>query len=492
LIQRQAELASVVEAIAGLTQRTEALGQAIKALAEERALLETEESGLAAEVRKRTAAESEARDWAKSIEHELGRTRRDAARLTSERASLMTQEFDLGPPVDIEAAQAARDAAWAEHSGHVLDREAVKERLHAAREALFEAQSTVAERQRRLVSVRALEASRQVRFKEIGPQRRRLAEELSKAKLETEELERTLGSLAAQIEEANSERRLAVQESQFSRHREAAARQAADAQRRRLHEAELKAARAEGRRAAALGRLLEDYGLSEAEAMGTAPSEPSPQASQRAASLRREIKAMGEVNLGAVAAYEGLMGRIGELSGQRKDVLAAARDIEAGIRELDLLTRQRFDETFEQVRAHFSQVFHRLFGGGEASLDLVDGEGFLDAGIEIQVTVPGKKRQRLELLSGGERALSAIAFLFALLRSRPSPIVILDEVDAPLDGRNVDRFVSLMRETSRESQFILVTHNPVTIESADVWLGVTMQEPGVSSLVPYRAGPVVA
>jgi chromosome segregation protein len=185
------------------------------------------------------------------------------------------------------------------------------------------------------------------------------------------------------------------------------------------------------------------------------------------------------------------MERWEELAGQREDILTGVREIESGIRELDVLTRKRFDETFERVRQAFEETFQKLFGGGEASLALVDGEESLDAGIEIQVTVPGKRRQRLELLSGGERAMSAIAFLFALLRVKPSPLVILDEIDAPLDGRNVERFVSLMRDSSSDSQFILITHNPVTIESADLWFGVTMQEPGVSSLVPYRVGASV-
>ena len=117
---------------------------------------------------------------------------------------------------------------------------------------------------------------------------------------------------------------------------------------------------------------------------------------------------------------------------------------------------------------------------------LTDAANVLDSGVDIQVTVPGKRRQRLELLSGGERAMSAIAFLFALLEVKPTPLVILDEVDAPLDGRNVERFIQVMRDFAESTQFILITHNPVTIESADVWFGVTMQEPGVSTLVPFK------
>jgi chromosome segregation protein len=131
-------------------------------------------------------------------------------------------------------------------------------------------------------------------------------------------------------------------------------------------------------------------------------------------------------------------------------------------------------------------MFVKMFGGGEGEIELLDPNNVLDSGVEIKVTVPGKRRQRLELLSGGERALSATAFLFSLLRVKPSPLVILDEVDAPLDGRNVERFVGVVREFTGRSQFIVITHNAVTMEEADIWFGVTMQEPGVSTLVPVR------
>jgi chromosome segregation protein len=120
---------------------------------------------------------------------------------------------------------------------------------------------------------------------------------------------------------------------------------------------------------------------------------------------------------------------------------------------------------------------------------LSDAQNVLESGIEIDITLPGKNRQPLMLLSGGERSLCATAFLFSLLKVKPSPLVILDEVDAPLDGRNVERFAALLQRFTEQTQFIVITHNPTTIEAAPVWLGVTMQEPGVSSLVPARAKP---
>ena len=202
--------------------------------------------------------------------------------------------------------------------------------------------------------------------------------------------------------------------------------------------------------------------------------------------LRRELKAMGDVNLGAIEAFERLTTRWDELTVQRQDILDGIGQVEASIRELDNLTRERFSTTFEGVREAFTEIFQKLFPGGEGALSLSMPQSLLETGIDIDVTLPGKKRQRLELLSGGERSLCATAFLFSLLKVKPSPLVILDEVDAPLDGRNVERYLAMLNEFVGKSQFILITHNPTTIEAAPVWLGVTMQEPGVSTLVPAR------
>ena len=158
----------------------------------------------------------------------------------------------------------------------------------------------------------------------------------------------------------------------------------------------------------------------------------------------------------------------------------------ASILELDKLTRDRFSTTFEAVAAAYVDIFQELFGGGEGRLRLSDPDNILESGVELDITLPGKRRQALNLLSGGERSLCATAFLFSLLHVKPSPLVVLDEVDAPLDGRNVERFAALLNRFVDRCQFIVITHNPTTIESAPIWLGVTMQEPGVSTLIPAR------
>ena len=253
------------------------------------------------------------------------------------------------------------------------------------------------------------------------------------------------------------------------------------------YQAELKKARLDAKKGSTLERLLDEYGVNEESALDRAPGIVVPKDAVTLVNrLRREIKDMGDVNLGAIEAYERLSERFDELSYQATDIESGMSEIREGIRELDKVTKEKFEVTFQEVKQNFREMFSQIFGGGEGTLELVESENERELGVDISVTVPGKRKQRLELLSGGERAMSAIAFLFALLKTKPSPLVILDEIDAPLDGRNVERFIGLMRKFCEQIQFILVTHNPMTIESADVWFGVTMQEPGVSTLVPFK------
>lgn len=254
------------------------------------------------------------------------------------------------------------------------------------------------------------------------------------------------------------------------------------------HQSELARARLETRRANLAQRLMEDYGIPPEDAVERGLEIEVPKdAARLVAKLRSEVKAMGIVNIGAVEAFERLEARYTELTSQRDDLSESRNTILQGISELDALTRDRFLSTFEALQAAFAETFQFIFGGGEAKLSLTHPSSPLETGVDVEVTVPGKKRQRLELLSGGERALSACAFLFALLKVKPSPLVILDEVDAPLDSRNVERYLELLRSFRNQIQFVLITHNEVTIEAAPIWFGITMQEPGVSSVVPYRA-----
>jgi chromosome segregation protein len=173
------------------------------------------------------------------------------------------------------------------------------------------------------------------------------------------------------------------------------------------------------------------------------------------------------------------------LTGQRKDLEEARQSLLEAIEKINATASELFLQTFSRVDEHFRTVFTTLFEGGEAALQLT-GDDPLEAEIEILARPRGKKPQSLSLLSGGEKALTAIALLFAIYLVKPSPFCILDEVDAPLDDANIDRFVRLLRDFSAKTQFIVVTHNKKTMEVADCLYGVTMEEPGVSKLVSVR------
>ncbi|OBZ16851.1 chromosome segregation protein SMC [Bacillus sp. FJAT-26390] len=202
--------------------------------------------------------------------------------------------------------------------------------------------------------------------------------------------------------------------------------------------------------------------------------------------IKRQITSLGEVNLGAIEEYERVSERFQFLSEQKDDLIDAKTTLYQVIREMDEEMSKRFKTTFEAIRGHFVVVFAKLFGGGRADLVLVEPDRVLDTGIDIVAQPPGKKLQNLQLLSGGERALTAIALLFAILQVKPVPFCVLDEVEAALDEANVSRFAQYLREFSELTQFIVVTHRKGTMEEADVLYGVTMEEGGVSKLVSVR------
>lgn len=197
---------------------------------------------------------------------------------------------------------------------------------------------------------------------------------------------------------------------------------------------------------------------------------------------KMSIDELGHVNLNAIEQFKEVNERYTFLSDQRTDLLEAKETLEQVILEMDGEVSTRFKETFDEVNHHFGNVFKSLFNGGRAELQLTD-KDILDAGVEIVVQPPGKNRQYLSLLSGGERALSAISLLFAILKARTAPFVILDEVEAALDEQNVIRYAEYLDQLKSETQFIVITHRKGTMSYADSLYGVTMQEAGISKLV---------
>jgi chromosome segregation protein len=202
--------------------------------------------------------------------------------------------------------------------------------------------------------------------------------------------------------------------------------------------------------------------------------------------LKGRLERMGEVNLAAIGEYEELTQRFQFMNQQKEDLEKSIADLQQTIIKLNRICRLRFKESFELINEKFEAIFPRLFRGGKAKLVLTDENDFLETGVDIVVQPPGKKLQSITLLSGGEKALTAVSLLFAIFLTKPSPFCFLDEVDAPLDDANLDRFNDMIKEMSAHSQFILVTHNKKTMQAAEVLYGITMAEPGVSKVVSVR------
>lgn len=230
--------------------------------------------------------------------------------------------------------------------------------------------------------------------------------------------------------------------------------------------------------------LRDQFGMSpeEAERSRADPINEG-EVTRRASELRRAIRALGPVNPGAEEEYERLKAREETLAEQRQDLEQSREDLLKIIAQIDEETRSVFLDTFQKVSVAFDDLFKRLFGGGETRLSLTNPDNILETGVDVIVKPPGKKQQNLLLLSGGERAMTALALLLAMLRVRPAPFCVMDEIDAPLDAINTGRFVKVLEDFTQKTQFLIITHNPRTMEAADRLYGVTTETPGVSKII---------
>ena len=233
-----------------------------------------------------------------------------------------------------------------------------------------------------------------------------------------------------------------------------------------------------------MDKLWENYELSHTAAQAMRqPVESLPKANKLIGELRRQINALGTPNLGAIEEYDRVSERYGFLSGQRDDVTKAKSELVGIIKEITSQMEEVFVERFKEIDECFRQTFLELFGGGKAALRLEDENDVLNCGIEIKVQPPGKALTNLSLLSGGEMAFVAIALYFAILKVRPTPFCVMDEIEAALDEANVTRYAEYMRRMSDKTQFLVITHRRGTMEEADMLYGVTMQEKGVSTVI---------
>ncbi len=407
-------------------------------------------------------------------------------RFETEVAELEGRSLELEQAVDTAAADLDSKREEAAETLRRLDRwqaeaRLAEERLAAARTdsaRLAEEQKTLESRLESLgTEVERLSVELENTENEIVHTRTRLAEEqgqLAAAREQARRLGEDVGARAARVNKLDGEVRQR--------------REAHENQRELLHSIEMESTRLDAEwerlRDAAVTELgLVPEKLLEYQALEG--DEPETLAGQ-IENLRDKLDRIGPVNLLALKEVDELAERATFLDTQRSDLVAALKSLSETIREIDKTCTDRFVDTFQQVNAVFTETFSNLFGGGTARLDLVDEDDPLDSGIDITAQPPGKRNQSVQLLSGGEKALTALSLLIALFRIKPSPFCILDEVDAPLDDANVERLADLVLSMTEHTQFVLITHNRRTMQRADILYGVTMEEPGVSKVVSVR------
>jgi chromosome segregation protein len=264
-------------------------------------------------------------------------------------------------------------------------------------------------------------------------------------------------------------------------------RQELDEVREKTHGEEIKASEIQMKLQHLQESMRERYGTQLSASVRTDSGEfPREELSTRLEELKKSLEGFGEVNLMALEEYQELKQRHDFLTEQQTDLQQALDSLRKAITRINRTTTKRFLEAFHLVNEKFKEVFTRLFKGGQASLVLLDEQDPATTGIDIIAQPPGKKLQNIDLLSGGEKALVAIALIFGLFMIKPTPFCLLDEVDAPLDDANINRFIELVKEFSKRSQFLLITHNKKTMETARTLYGITMEAPGVSKAVSVR------
>jgi chromosome segregation protein len=362
----------------------------------------------------------------------------------------------------------------------------VEERLRGLQTQFSQASRDYQQRHQELEQNRLAVESMKTRLLESQRTMLNASSALAHAYLSKEQLQRQVADLIEQRERKRLERTRLTQQAQTARgewrtHQE------------NVHQRDLEATNLRHQRDTLVQRLRDDYQIEIADLLSRSPQaneDDAPldpvAASQEIEELRRKLGRLGSVNMEALQELNELEGRAVSLQTQLDDLSTAKKSLEEIIFKINADSKRLFIDTFTVVRTHFQELFRKLFGGGMADIVLEDENDVLESGIDIIARPPGKELRSISLMSGGEKTLTAVALLLAVFRSKPSPFCLLDEVDAALDEANIGRFVSLLKDFTEQSQFIVVTHSKKTMAAADVLYGITMQESGISKQVTIR------
>ena len=414
----------------------------------------------------------------------ITRKQEEAARFEAERAGVEQQVAELTQRIsnlraDREELQAAASAANAALAGLEERRRNANANFEQTKR-LFEGQSQrITQLEQQLTSAASEKQRREEETTTLSQQHTELTEIRAQAIAEGETLSAEASALRAAMTELDTKLRALRHETEELREQRATLTARAAKLTSDLEHLE----------ATCINDLsLEASALREDESIVRIEAEALHEEDEAARGLKQKLEAMGPVNMMALEEYTETSQRHGFLETQRKDLLESIENTQASIKEIDDVSHEKFDEAYKIINANFSTAFTKLFGGGAAMMRLTDEANSAESGIDIIASPPGKKLQNVLLLSGGEKALTALSLLVGIFQFQPAPFCVLDEVDAPLDETNVGRFARLVAEMSDTTQFIVITHSKRTMEQADVMYGVTMQEPGVSKIVSVSLG----
>jgi chromosome segregation protein len=486
-------VAEIEAARADLASRSEEAERTLAGAREEERRAQADVSATAARLEERRTAAARLSREADTAAGEREALARESDALTVRRKAFEDEENGWERS-ELATREKAESLAGALPEARSTATSAAEELAHRRTEA-----EVAAERRRSLESaVAALEESQRL-FERRARAANEEIEQIATRALElTREEEETTGrraanvvlrdERAAELETASRESDESFRAAETGEETAKSARAVLDSAREGRFEAEVAATRS--------ASDLEHLVAQTREEFGTDPTELEPPADRslealatletEASDLASSIERLGPVNLLAWEEHRTESERLTFLTTQRDDLVRSVAELQDSIRKINATSAERFSHAFAEINANFKETFTRLFRGGTAEMRLLDESDPLESGVEIIAQPPGKRNQSILLLSGGEKALTAIALLMAIFRYRPSPFCILDEVDAPLDEANIDRFTNLLREMTDETQFIAITHNKRTMETADAMYGVTMEEPGCSKVVSVR------
>lgn len=506
LLQKKNQLAQLQHSVQKLRQQGEAGRQRLVELEQQRADLDAERAELAAADRElelqylgKVKDITHLRDNLADKQEQLAQMERDQAAAQQEQARLQRRRQEL-------AADLADWDAGSQRANEQLEQlrqrwQVENEELEAQRQALEQSRLQALEKRQAYQSldneVQRLTAEKGSLFEQKEQKEQAAAQyqqQLAEQRQAWQDKLAEAQSLAGQIAEAEEQLAQATDENGLLKQQiEAGERQTAALSRdggvlqQEIHQLEVKEARLQTEDAAGVQKLAEGFELTFEQALPQLDESMSrPQLVQNLKLLKKQLAALGNVNLDAIEEYRQVRERYEFLSAQREDLLEAHNSLLNVIKEMEEIMTQRFRATFEQVNLNFGQTFVQLFGGGSAALFLTEPDDLLTSGVDLLVQPPGKKLINYNLLSGGEKSLIGVALVLAIFQVKPSPFCILDEVDAALDEANVDRFAEYIKMFKLKTQFIVVTHRQGTMEAADRLWGVTMEKDGVSKMVSVR------